>query len=59
MACDFHENWSNSSNKSGNLSQNTPVWDMVNVLWKYVFYKKAMMVFELESGQCAECFKIN
>ena len=24
---------------------------------KYVFYKKAMMVFELESEQCAECLK--
>ena len=57
------------TNKSGNLSQNTPVWDMVYVLRNMYFTKRpsfrynfrpclvkiGLKLLELESGQLAKC----
>ena len=60
-------------NKSGNLSQNTPVWDMVNVLrnmymnftkrpssrynFRSCLVKIGLKLFELESRQLTKCLK--
>ena len=61
----------NQINKSGNLSQNMPVWDIVNVLRNIYFTKRpssrynfrpclvkiGLKLFELESRQLAKCLK--